>query len=195
MNKNFSQQSLIDKGTLKDEDWVLLENCRGGHNKLGFAYQLIFIRLLNTLPNQSPFEIIDEIVVYAAIQLSANHNNIQRYSNNRKKIYDHQQEIIQYLNNKEFDDNAQCKLHSFILEKSLQFESVGLLQIKSVEFLRESKILLPAQDTLLRIVKKQRFLARKSLFDKIRERLSTTITKNLDALLIVKSTYSEIGHC
>ena len=79
MNKNFSQQSLIEKGTLKKEDWTVIANCRGDYNKLGFTYQLIFIRLLNTLPNQAPFEIIDEIVVYAAIQLSlANTTPIQQ---------------------------------------------------------------------------------------------------------------------
>ena len=194
MNQNFSQQSLIEKGTLQEEDWTLVANCRGDYNKLGFTYQLIFIRLLNILPNQSPFEIIDEIVIYAAIQLSIDNASIEKYKNNRKKIYDHQQEIIQHLNYKEFDDNAQSRLNSFILEKSLQFESVGLLQIKSVEFLQKLQILLPAPDTLLRIVKKQRFFVRKKLFDKIRERLSSVITKNLDTLLIVKSTYSEIEY-
>lgn len=91
MNKNFSQQSLIEKGTLKKEDWALLANCRGNYNKLGFTYQLIFIRLLNALPNQSPFEIIDEIIVYAAIQLSLDNTSIEKYKNNRKKIYNHQQ--------------------------------------------------------------------------------------------------------
>jgi hypothetical protein len=161
MNQNFSQQSLIEKGTLQEEDWTLVANCRGDYNKLGFTYQLIFIRLLNILPNQSPFEIIDEIVIYAAIQLSIDNASIEKYKNNRKKIYDHQQEIIQHLNYKEFDDNAQSRLNSFILEKSLQFESVGLLQIKSVEFLQKLQILLPARDTLLRIVKKQRFFVRK----------------------------------
>ena len=194
MNKNFSQQSLIEKGTLKKEDWALLANCRGNYNKLGFTYQLIFIRLLNALPNQSPFEIIDEIIVYAAIQLSLDNTSIEKYKNNRKKIYNHQQEIIQHLNYKEFDDNAQSKLNSFILEKSFQFESIGLLQIKSVEFLRKSQILLPAPDTLLRTVKKQRFFVRKKLFDKIRERLSSDITKNFDTLLVVKSTFSEIEY-
>ena len=194
MKKNFSQQSLIEHGALTEKDWALLDKCRGDHNKLGFAYQLIYIRLLNTLPNQSPFETIDEIVVYAAIQLSLNNLDILQYKNNRKKIYDHQQQIIQYLNYKEFNNSAQCKLNSFILEKSLQFESAGLLQIKASDFLRKSRILLPSDSALSRIVKKQRFFARNNLFDKVRERLSSTLTKNLDNLLIVKSTYSDIEY-
>ena len=134
MKKHFSQQSLIELGKLQERDFALIKKCRGDHNKLGFAYQLIYIKLLNILPNQSPFEIIDEIVIYAAIQLSLDNVNILKYKNNRKKIYNHQQEIIQYLNIKEFNEDAQSKLNSFISEKSLQFESIGLLQIKASEF-------------------------------------------------------------
>ena len=147
MNQNFSQQSLIESGTLNEKDLTLLNQCRGNHNKLGFAYQLIFIRLLNTLPDQSLLKIIEEIVVYAAIQLSINSTDIQRYKDSRRKIYNHQQKIIQYLNIKEFDENTQCKLNSFILDKSMQFESVGLLQIKASEFLRNSQILSPVEAT------------------------------------------------
>lgn len=158
MKKHFSQQSLIELGKLQERDFALIKKCRGDHNKLGFAYQLIYIKLLNILPNQSPFEIIDEIVIYAAIQLSLDNVNILKYKNNRKKIYNHQQEIIQYLNIKEFNEDAQSKLNSFISEKSLQFESIGLLQIKASEFLRKSQILMPSENTLSRIVKKQRFL-------------------------------------
>ena len=58
MDKNFSQQSLIDRGTLNVEDWEQVRKVVK-QNQLGFAYQLIFIRLLNTPPNQTPFEIID----------------------------------------------------------------------------------------------------------------------------------------
>jgi TnpA family transposase len=193
MNKNFSQQSLIDRGTLNSEDLTEVKKCRGKQNQLGFAYQLIFIRLLNTPPNQVPFEIIEEIIVYAAIQLFMDSTEIEQYKNNRKKIYDHQQRIIKYLKCTEFDKAAQNKLNLFIIKQSLQFESVGLLQIKATEFLRESRILLPASDTLMRIVKKQRAAVRKNIFDKIHERLSATIIKNLDELLIVRNAnYSGI---
>ena len=85
MKKHFSQQSLIELGKLQERDFALIKKCRGDHNKLGFAYQLIYIKLLNILPNQSPFEIIDEIVIYAAIQLSLDNVNILKYKNNRKK--------------------------------------------------------------------------------------------------------------
>jgi hypothetical protein len=70
LDKSFSKQSLIEYGALSNEDIIIVNCHRGSYNKLGFAYQLIFIRLFNSLPQISPFEIIQEITVYASVQLS-----------------------------------------------------------------------------------------------------------------------------
>lgn len=67
MSYNFSQYSLIEYGTFGEKDFNLIRRCRGDHNKLGFAYQLIFVKLLNRVPSQSPFEVIEEIAVYASV--------------------------------------------------------------------------------------------------------------------------------
>lgn len=191
MNKNFSQYSLIEYGHLNEADRTLIKRCRGEHNKLGFAYQLIFIRLLNKVPCQSPFEIIEEIVIYAGMQLALDNALIRSYFN-RQTIADHQKIIIAYLQCSEFNDYSKTQLKDFIFQKALQFEPISLLQIKSVEFLRELKILLPAEDTLLRIVRAQRAAARQLLFDKIHTCLSPEIIDKLDALLKVESDYSLI---
>lgn len=191
MNKNFSQYSLIEYGHLNEADRTLIKRCRGEHNKLGFAYQLIFIRLLNKVPCQSPFEIIEEIVIYAGMQLALDNALISAYFN-RQTIAEHQKIIIVYLQCSEFNDYSKTQLKDFIFQKALQFEPISLLQIKSVEFLRELKILLPAEDTLLRIVRAQRAAARQLLFDKIHTCLSPEIIDKLDALLKVESDYSLI---
>ena len=60
--KNFSQQSLIELGRLQLDDFNRISQCRGKHNRLGYAYQLIFVKLLNNFPKIKPFEIIDEII-------------------------------------------------------------------------------------------------------------------------------------
>ena len=83
-------------------------------------------------------------------------------------------------------------LKDFIFQQALQFEPISLLQIKSVEFLRDLKMLLPAEDTLLRIIRTQRSSARKLLFDKIHMCLSPDIINKLDVLLEVIAYYSPI---
>ncbi len=191
MHKSFSQYSLIEYGHLNDADRNLIKKCRGEHNKLGFAYQLIFIRLLNRIPCQSPFEIIEEIVIYASMQLAFDSAFISTYSS-RQKISAHQKIIIAYLQCSVFNDYTKTQLKDFIFQKALQFEPISLLQIKSVEFLRDLKILLPAEDTLLRIVRSERSAARQLLFDKIHTFLSPDMINKLDALLDVVSDYSPI---
>lgn len=191
MNHSFSQYTLIEYGSLSENDFNLIRQCRGDHNKLGFAYQLIFIKLLNRAPIQSPFEIIDEIVVYAGAQLFLDSDHIARYSINRKKIFIHQQTIIDYLQLHAFSEQTNL-LKDFIFQQALQFEPISLLYIKSIEFLRHLKILLPAEDTLLRIVRTQRTSARQLLFDKIHTRLSPDLINKLDALLETTSDYTPI---
>lgn len=192
MSHNFSQYSLIEYGTFGEKDFNLIRRCRGDHNKLGFAYQLIFVKLLNRVPSQSPFEVIEEIAVYASVQLSLDADKMSDYSINRKKISDHQQTIVDYLQLRTFSEQTQLLLKDFIFQKALQFEPVSLLQIKSIEFLRNLKILLPAQESLLRIVKSQRALARQLLFDKIHAHLSPNIINSLDTLLLSKSDSTPI---
>ena len=172
MNNSFSQYSLIEYGHLDEKDFEVIKKCRGEHNVLGFTYQLIFTKLLNRLPFQAPLEIVEEIVIYASMQLSLDDSLIVLYGGNRKKIFSHQKIITSYLQLNAFDDSAQELLKDFIFQQALQFEPISLLQIKSVEFLRKSKILLPAEDTLLRVVKSQRATARQLLFDKIHTYLS-----------------------
>jgi TnpA family transposase len=191
MNKSFSQYSLIEHGHLGEKDIDLIEKCRGNHNRLGFAYQLIFIRLFNRVPCQEPFEVIEEIVIYAAMQLALESSLVSLYSN-RKNIYNHQKTIITYLEYSSFNSQTQILLKDFIFQKALQFEPLSLLLIKSVDFLRDLKILLPAEDTLLRIIKAQRASARQLLFEKIHACLSPVLINKLDSLLEVTIDYSPL---
>ena len=88
-------------------DFSLINKCRGEHNKLGFAYQLIFIKLLNTVPCQSPFEIIKEIVIYAGMQLSLDSTIICLYLN-RQKISAHQKTISRIYNTMPLTSKHNC---------------------------------------------------------------------------------------
>jgi len=49
---------------------VEVAKCRRPQNRLGFAYQLAFVRLLNRFPQQQEFEVIDDLVNFTALQLA-----------------------------------------------------------------------------------------------------------------------------
>src|ERR1700730_11557277 len=65
----FSRDQLKRAASLTEEDFVQLAKCRRPHNRLGFAYQVAFVRLFNRFPQQQPFELIEELVCFSAAQL------------------------------------------------------------------------------------------------------------------------------
>jgi hypothetical protein len=67
-------------------DVACIEECRGEHNRLGFAYQLAFVRFLNRFPVQYPLEIAEEIVDFVTIQLNIPGEHIVLYGKRRPTI-------------------------------------------------------------------------------------------------------------
>jgi hypothetical protein len=65
----FSRDQLKRAATLTKEDFVQLGKCRRPHNRLGFAYQVAFVRLFDRFPQQQPFELIEELLFFSAAQL------------------------------------------------------------------------------------------------------------------------------
>ena len=65
----YTRKQLAEKAPLADLDLVEVERCRGNHNRLGFAYQIGFVKLLNRFPAQRPLEVIDELNIFTGIQL------------------------------------------------------------------------------------------------------------------------------
>ena len=63
-----TSQALVKLGSLEQNDYDQIEQCRGQHNKLGFCYQLIFVKVMNKFPTQLPFEIINDILTFASLQ-------------------------------------------------------------------------------------------------------------------------------
>ena len=66
----FSRDQLKRAANLTEEDFVQLGKCRRPHNRLGFAYQVGFVRLFGRFPQQQPFELFEELVCFSAAQFS-----------------------------------------------------------------------------------------------------------------------------
>ena len=56
-----------------------LRNPRSYHSRLGFAYQVAFVRLFDRFPQQQPFELIEELVCFSAAQLRLDARLIELY--------------------------------------------------------------------------------------------------------------------
>jgi hypothetical protein len=100
----FSRDQLKRVDSLTEEDFVQLARCRRPHNRLGFAYQVAFVRLLGRFPQQQPFELFEELVCFSAAQLGLDAGLIEFYRRRQPTISERQQTITDYLRLRPFDD-------------------------------------------------------------------------------------------
>ena len=78
-----SRPRLIRDATFLEADRQEIALRRGPRNRLGFAYQVAFVRVLGRFPQQAPLEIDGEILRFAALQLGADAETIHAYARHR----------------------------------------------------------------------------------------------------------------
>ena len=76
----YTHEQLINVAQLKPEDIGQIRRRRRQHNRLGFGYQLCFVRLTNRFPTQQPFEIYEDILSFASVQLGIPADVIDTYA-------------------------------------------------------------------------------------------------------------------
>lgn len=180
----FAHEELVRLARFSPEDMARINERREPHTRLGFAYQLAFIRLHHRLPTMQPLEMVAEILTYVSVQLDVQTTVIQAYQSQRRTIINHQQEIRAYLGLRPFGQTESNMLQVFLFEEAGRLEQTGPLMTQAKQFLKEKHILFPADDTLRRLIVKQRQAARDHIFARIAGSLSFEQKANLDALLI-----------
>ena len=63
-----SRSQLIHDSSLTQTDLAKIAQCRGDPQRLGFAYQLGFVRVFQRFPVQQPLEICEELLSFIALQ-------------------------------------------------------------------------------------------------------------------------------
>jgi TnpA family transposase len=185
MQGSYSRKQLIEAASLTEDDLQEVSRCRGAHNRLGFGYQLGFIRLFNRLPAQQPFEVTDEIVTFVGVQLGIDRTLIADYSNHRDAISDHQIRIRDYLKLGRLGEVEMQNLEAFLFEEACRLEHTAALQARVQYYLKAQRILLPAESTLIRIIGEQRQRARERIYEQITADLPGKVAGVLDELLQV----------
>jgi hypothetical protein len=141
--------------------------CRRDHNRLGFAYQIGFARLFNRFPAQQPLEINDELLSFVAVQMNIDSERISDYASWQHTVSEHQARIQQYLGLRPFDLDESNALERFAFEESCRLEQTALLLARAQEFLKERRVVFPAESALLRLVGEQKKLAHESIVTRI----------------------------
>jgi len=183
--KKYSQQQLVELAQLSIADLNEINQRRQPYTRLGFAYQLAFVRLYNRFPAQVPFELEEELLTFVSIQLKIPTESIYNYTKRRENIAEHQLAIRIYLGLRRFGDAEIAILKQYLLEEACRLEQTSLLLTQAEHFLQEQKILSPAQDTLLRLIVHQREQSRQHIYQRITASLTLEQQRNLDKLIEV----------
>ena len=194
---NYTREYLIAQAKLTAEDLAQIQQCRHEHTRLGFAYQVAFVRLFNRFPqarwaDEQPLEIIEEILTYVGLQLGIPEERMTEYARRQKTVSEHQERIRQYLGLSRFspDDAAS----DFVFEQACRLEHTHALLAHVKEFLRHRRVLEPADDTLERLIQRRRHEARAFIFEKVSGLLDEAQQRQLDALLAAQSRGSSALH-
>jgi Domain of unknown function (DUF4158) len=171
----FSRQQLKRAANLTEKDLRQIHKCRRSHNRLGFAYQVAFVRLFNRFPKQQPFEVLDELVSLCAAQLGIDAGLIGLYRERQQTISEHRLAIAGYLGLHHFGEAEAAQVERFVLEESWHLEQTAALKAQALEFLREQQILEPAEFRVIRIVGEQACPSPRAYFPADRRRSSQAL--------------------
>ncbi len=137
---SFSRRELTRRVTLTMEDMTEVRRCRRPHNQLGFAYQMGFVRLLNRFPMQVPFELVEELVLFMALQLDVEASAIEDYHVRQPTLSEHQQRLIEFLGLRRFNEDAKRELETVVYEAATRLEQGAVLRRLADEALAERRI-------------------------------------------------------
>lgn len=182
----YPRQQIIEQATLSKDDMYEVSKCRRDYNRLGFAYQMGFVRLRNRFPVQSPFEILDDLLQFVSVQTGIEPSEIQQYSYHQGTISEHQNAIQQYLNLKELVDADVEIVKQYVFEQCCRLEQTNALNSLVGQYLRDQNILQPADSTMQRMIGEQRRLAQQLIYERITDSLSSETRQKLDLMLEVE---------
>jgi uncharacterized protein DUF4158 len=118
---------------------------------------------------------------------------IELYRKRQPTISEHQQTITGYLRLHPFDDAAAAHLEQFLFEEACRLEQSVALMGRAREFLKEQRVLEPAEFRIARIVGEQRVRAREHIFRRVAASVPSGLAGTLEDLLVVKPDENSSG--
>jgi hypothetical protein len=182
---HYPREIIAERVVFTPADQAQIALCRGPHNRLGFAYQMGFLRLTDRFPTQQPLEILDDLLAFVAHELAIDPAAIQDYAQRQATVSAHQDHIRFQLGFRPFDAAARDALNRFLLEEATCLEHTPAFLARAEEFLRNRRILLPALSTLRRLAGEQREQARIQVYARMMACVPPELPPRLDALLHV----------
>ena len=187
-------------GGLSPLDRQLIAGQRRDYNRLGFALQLITIRLLNHLPQTWYNQLPTSLTAHVAAQLTIDPAVLETYGKREATRTAHTQTILAYLKCRRWHpliDTGLLEtwlLETWLLERALEHDNERVLLAMACDWLRTESILRPAIIELERLVISVAELAHKETYRRLDALLTPAIKKALDTLLVVDAELGLTPH-
>ena len=185
-----TRSQLIRELSLTQTDLAKIARCRGDPQRLGFAYQLGFVRVFQRFPVQQPLEICEELLSFSALQTGIDSDRLSDYASWQQTVSRHQIRIREYLGLRSFDPDQARDLEQFLYEESCRLEQPAALLARAREYLKREGTLFPAESGLARIIGEQRRKAREAIATRVAGQLPREVSQALDKLLEVDADES-----
>jgi TnpA family transposase len=136
----YSHEQLVHLAKLTPEDMAEINQRRHLHNRLGFAYQLAYVRLSGAhwaqFPAQVAFVTLDELLTFVSVQLNLATEAIADYATRQQTISEHQEQIRLYLKLQRLGETETQQLMQFLFDEACRLEQISALLAKAEQFLR-----------------------------------------------------------
>jgi TnpA family transposase len=160
-----------------------VRQCRGAHNRLGFALQLVMLRFLH-FPLPSVEMIPEPIIHFVSLQVGVDPVVLEEYSQRREQTRDdHAVQIREYLGLRAYTAADSDRLLSFLIQRALQRDDPGVLTEEAEEWLRKEHILFPALSTIQRLMAQARATAEEQIHHTINRQLKPRQIMAMEGLL------------
>lgn len=177
--------------TLSGSDLEQLGQCRGAINKLGFALQLCTLRWRGHFLRDTR-DLPDAVLATLASQLGVLPISIDNYPQNEKTRFEHFERLRQHLKFIRCDADQRARLLDHLTTVAQALPRAGALRQAACRWLQEQRIVRPGRTTLRDVISSAREAALQSVYGTLSSVLVQEQVGEIDALLVVLSSSSEV---
>lgn len=182
MSPPTEERDILRHFTLDSNDLALIARRRGGHNRLGFAVLLCYLRFPGRVlaPGETPpMELLD----YVASQLGIAPSGFAKYALRDQTRRAHLAELQEVFGYRQFTGELDQELRAWLLPVALNIGRGTVLVAAVIEELRRHRILLPPVATIERLCSEVRFRAERQTFHTLTANLTEGQIAGLESLL------------
>ena len=183
--ERLDEHELIRHYTLSPDDLAFILLQREDHNRLGFAVQLGYLRVLGR-PMVSGETIPYALLTYLAAQLHLSPQVFAGYAKRDATRREHAAKIQKYLRLRSLTVRDEHILRHLLRAHALQTGSNIAVATALLEEMRSRKIIIPSVSTVERVAYTIQEEARHILFAELTTHLATAQKARLDALLTLR---------